>query len=292
MASVRAPATTANLGSGYDVFGAALEQPADVVTVEPAPETSIDVTGVGARFIPEDPADNVAGAVADALGVSAHVHIDKGVRPSSGLGSSAASAAGTALALNAEYDLGHSRRELVAAAAEGEAVAAGTAHRDNVTPALLGGFTLVGDDRITQVDAAVPLVVCLPDLAVSTRDARTAVPDRVDLSELVETVGNAGTLVAGMFRDDPGAVGAGMDDPVVTPVRSSLIEGYESVRAAATDAGATGVTVSGAGPAVVAACYRTNRRAVAGAMVDAFSGAGIEASAYQTEIGDGATVLA
>jgi homoserine kinase len=103
MRTVRAPATSANLGSGFDVFGVALDRPADVIRVERAPRTTIDVTGVGSQYIPTDPEKNVVGAVADALDAPAHIEIDKGVRPSSGLGSSAASAAGAALALNALY---------------------------------------------------------------------------------------------------------------------------------------------------------------------------------------------
>jgi homoserine kinase len=82
-----------------------------------------------------------------------------------------------------------------------------------------------------------------------------------------------------------------MDDPVVTPARAALITGYESVREAALSAGATGVTVSGAGPAVLAVCRERDRRAVAWQMVDAFSEAGVDARAYQTQIGRGAEVL-
>ncbi|ESS04671.1 MAG: homoserine kinase, partial [uncultured archaeon A07HR67] len=167
MVTVRAPATSANLGSGFDVFGAALSRPADVVTVERADRTTIEVTGVGAQYIPEDPDGNTVGAVVDALDAPAHIHIDKGVRPASGLGSSAASAAGAAVALNRLYDRGLSREELVPIAAEGEAVVSGVAHSDNVAPSILGGFTVTTADGTHSVDARVPLVVCLPDVAVS-----------------------------------------------------------------------------------------------------------------------------
>ena len=290
MLSVRAPATSANLGSGFDVFGVALERPADVVRVARAGETTITVTGAGSHFIPEDPADNVVGAVAEALGVTARIEIDKGVRPSSGLGSSAASAAGAALALSELYDLGNSREELVAAAAQGEALVSGAPHADNVAPALLGGFTIATDDGVTQVATDVPLVAVLPDGAVSTRDARDVVPDGARIDEVVETVGNAARLVVGMCRDDPGLVGVGMDDPVVTPARAELVEGYDRIEAAAREAGATGVTVSGAGPAVLAACYPEDRRRIAASMVDAFEAVGVDARAYPTRVGGGATV--
>jgi len=116
------------------------------------------------------------------------------------------------------------------------------------------------------------------------------VPERTDVTQLVETVGNAATLAAGMARDDPGLVGRGMFDSVVTPARAELIEGYDRVRKAALDAGATGVTISGAGPSVIAACHEGDRRAIATAMVEAFDTVGVEARAYRTRIAEGARV--
>ncbi len=290
MLTVRAPATSANLGSGFDVFGVALSRPADVVRVEKADRTTIDVTGAGAQYIPEDPDKNTVGAVAEALDAPAHIKIDKGVRPASGLGSSAASAAAAAVALNELYDRGKSQEELVPIAARGEAVVSGDAHDDNVAPAILGGFTVATDDGVRTIDASIPLVACLPDIVVSTRDARRVVPDGAKVSQLVETVGNAATLTIGMHRDDPDLVGQGMYDSVVTPARAELIHGYDAVREAATDAGATGVTISGAGPAVLAACHAGDRRRVASAMLDAFEAVDVEASAYTTRIGEGARV--
>lgn len=291
MLTVRAPATSANLGSGFDVFGLALTRPADVVRVEKASRTTITVTGAGSQYIPEDPEKNTVGAVVDALDAPAHIRIDKGVHPASGLGSSAASAAGAALALNDLYDRGYTREELVPVAAEGEAVVAGDAHVDNVAPALLGGFTIATAGGVTKLDADVPVVVCLPDIAVSTRDARGVVPEGARMSDLVETVGNAATLTAGMARDDPVLVGRGMSESVVTPARAHLIEGYEEVCRRSREAGATGVTISGAGPAIIAVCREGGQRAIAGAMVEAFDACGVDAKAYQTAVGRGASVL-
>lgn len=288
MLTVRAPATSANLGSGFDVFGVALGTPADVIRVERAPETRITMTGAGSQYIPEDPEQNTVGAVAKALDAPAHIKIDKGVRPSSGLGSSAASAAGAAVALNALYDRGLSRAELVPIAAKGEALVSGEAHSDNVAPSLLGGFTIVTDDGVTQVDANIPVVVCLPETTVSTRDARGVVPERASIDDVVTTVGNAATLSVGMAQDDPDLVGRGMEDAIVTPKRAALIDGYDGVREAAFAAGATGVTVSGAGPGVIAVCHAPDRRRVASAMVDAFDDAGIDSRAYQTGVGEAA----
>ncbi|GGL25232.1 homoserine kinase [Halarchaeum grantii] len=291
MLTVRAPATSANLGSGFDVFGVALDRPADVVSVERADETTIEVSGAGAQYIPEDPRKNTAGVVARELDAPAHIRIDKGVRPSSGLGSSAASAAATAVALDALYERNLTGDELVRVAAEGEAAVSGEAHADNVAPSILGGFTVVRDDGVFSVDADVPLVACLPDIAVSTRDARGVVPESAAMDDVVHTVGSAATLTAGMQRDDPALVGRGMDERVVTPARAKLIDGYDDVCAAATDAGATGVTVSGAGPAIIAACYPARQRAVAAAMVEAFEDAGVDARAYRSTVGSGAEIL-
>ncbi|MUV85025.1 homoserine kinase [Natronomonas sp. CBA1123] len=290
MVTVRAPATSANLGSGFDVFGAALERPADVVRVEKADRTTIDVTGVGSQYIPEDPEKNTVGAVAEALDAPAHISIDKGVRPASGLGSSAASAAAAAVGLNELYDRGLTREELVPIAAEGEAVVSGAAHADNVAPSIMGGFTIAREDGVTQLDASIPLVTCLPEIVVSTRDAREVVPDGARMEQVVELVGNAATLAVGMARNDPDLVGRGMNDSIVTPARAKLITGYSEVREAAFEAGATGVTISGAGPAVIAACHERDRRDIAGTMIDTFEEAGVEARAYQTEIGKGATI--
>lgn len=290
MVTVRAPATSANLGSGFDVFGVALDRPADIVRVEKAERTTLEVTGVGSQYIPEDPSRNTAGVVADALDAPAHIHIDKGVRPSSGLGSSASSAAAAAVALNELYDRGLSDDELVRVAAEGEAAVSGDAHADNVAPSILGGFTIVREDGIESVKTDVPLVACLPEIVVSTRDARGVVPDRVEMHDVVHTVGSAATMTLGMVRGDPVLVGRGMDERIVTPKRAELITGYEDACEAAKDTGATGVTVSGAGPAVLAVCREGTRRDVAGAMLDAFEDADVDARAYRSRVGEGATI--
>ncbi|WP_266078361.1 homoserine kinase [Haladaptatus caseinilyticus] len=291
MVTVRAPATSANLGSGFDVFGLALERPGDVVRVERAPETTIEVIGVGQQYIPEDPAKNTAGIVAKELDAPAHIEIDKGVRPSSGLGSSAASAAAAAVALNELYDCGLTPTELVRVAAEGEAAVSGEAHADNVAPAILGGFTVVSEDHVTQVDTSIPVVACLPEIVVSTRDARQVVPQSVAIDELVGTVGDAATLTAGMFRNDPTLVGQGLRDNSLTGSREPLIDGFDSVRESALDAGATGVAVSGAGPSMLAICHEGTQAEIASAMLDAFFDVGVEARAYQTSVGGGATIV-
>tara|TARA_A100001037_G_scaffold306863_1_gene357650 strand:+ start:17950 stop:18828 length:879 start_codon:yes stop_codon:yes gene_type:complete len=288
MVTVRAPATVANLGSGFDVFGIALRQPADIIHVEKAEETTIQVNGIGSNYIPTSPKKNTAGVVAEELDAPATITINKGIRPSSGLGSSAASAAGTALALNALYGQELSREELVWIAAKGESAASGEPHADNVAPSLLGGFTIATPDGITTIDAHLDIVVCLPEITVSTRNAREMLPKSVDLHSHVQTVGNAATLTAGMTQNNPELVGRGLSDSVVTPTRTNLISGYESVHQAAMDAGATGVTIGGSGPTMLAIPKKGKSREVASAMVSAFLEQGVNSRAYQTNIGPGA----
>lgn len=293
MVTVRAPATSANLGSGYDVFGLALGRPADIVTATRAEETSIEVVGAGAEFIPTEPSENTAGVVARELGVSAHLTIDKGVRPASGLGSSAASAAGAAVALDALYGLGHDPETLVRVAAAGEAAVAGEAHADNVAPAICGGFTAVTDDGLTGTLAPVGMdvVAVLPSTVVSTSDARGVVPSSVSMERFTETLGAAGTLVAGMYEADPMLVGRGMRDGPATEARATLLDGYDAAVSAAQDAGATGVTVSGSGPAMLAIPQSGRSRAVAAALADVFEGLGIDARAIRTTVGRGTRFL-
>ena len=147
------------------------------------------------------------------------------------------------------------------------------------------------EDGIECVDADLSLAVCLPDIVVSTRDARGVVPQSASMDDLVATVGSAATLTLGMCQNDPVQVGRGVEEHLVTPARAALVDGYDAACEAAREAGATGVTVSGSGPGVLAVCRREDRKRVAGALVDAFEGAGVDASAYPTEVGDGATFV-
>jgi len=142
------------------------------------------------------------------------------------------------------------------------------------------------------VPVDLPVVACLPDAVVSTSDAREAVPDAAAMADVVETVGSAACLVLGMVRGDPALVGRGFRESVVTPARASLIDGYDRARQAALDADAHGVTVSGAGPAVLAMPPLDGARRVASAIVDGFRAAGVDSRAYRTRVGDGARLHA
>jgi homoserine kinase len=149
----------------------------------------------------------------------------------------------------------------------------------------------VSDEDTTAFEADFHCVVALPDIVVSTRHARDELPSSVSLEQRASTVADASHVVAGVLRDDVEMIGRGMRDEVVEKARTPLIDGYEVARDAALEAGATGVTISGAGPALLAVCEREDKPAVAEAFVESFWEAGVESRAFQARVGDGAQVV-
>jgi homoserine kinase len=265
---IKAPATVANLGAGFDVFGMALESPYDVIELETNDALEIIIKGKNARDIPTDPMKNTAGFVASKLGCKVKITIHKGIVPGSGLGSSAAPAAGTVFGLNKMFALGFSLDELVWLAAKGEIVSAGVEHADNVAAALFGGFTVVHDNRvITAGPVDIGIVAILPDLVINTRDARAILPKSVSLEDFVFNVGSASMMVVGMLRNDFKLIGKSMQNHVVAPARAKLIPGYLDVKNSALMAGATGVTISGSGPPMIAICALDKREEVASTFI-------------------------
>ena len=252
---VRVPATSANLGAGFDVFGIALEIPADIIEVKKSKKTEIIIRGKGSEHIPTDPRKNTAGVVASVLEKPAKITIHRNIPLSSGLGSSAAPAAGTAFALNEIYDLGLSKEELVRIAAEGEKVVAGVAHADNVAPAIYGGFSIVHKNRvISLMPANIGIVAVHPDIIVSTRKARAILPEKISLKNASFNVGSAASMVIGMIKGDIELIGESMENRIIEERRSELIKGYAEVKKKGLEAGATGVTISGSGPTMIAVC--------------------------------------
>jgi len=240
---------------------------------------------------------NTAGVVAmemlDLSDAGVRLSIEKGVRPSSGMGSSAASAAAAAVGIDEVFGLGYSREDLVGFAAEGERAVAGSAHRDNVAPAILGGFTVVRDGGVVSLEPPEAwFAVALPEVELSTERSREVLPHSVPLGDVVENVSHASTLVAGVASGDAELMGQGMRDVVVEPRRAELVPGFNDVREAALEVGALGVALSGAGPSVAALCREeATAEEVAGAMVEAFEAAGVGAEGFVTEPGSGAEVL-
>lgn len=301
-----APATSANLGAGFDVFGVALDTLFDSVQVEAVERSDIKISieGVGSEMIPEEPHRNTAGVVATALlGLSGrkcglNIRINKGIKPGSGLGSSAASAAAAALAVNEVLDLNLSKKELIKTAAQGEIASAGAPHADNVSPAVLGFFTIIKSYNPLEViqlpsPENVEFVVAIPEMVKSTAQMRSILPKQVALSDLVRNVGNATAFVAGIALNDVTLMGKGMEDSVVEPVRTPLLTGVTDVKRSALEAGAAGVALSGAGPSVLALLNREENKAegVAKAMKSAFERHGVKCQTIRTKPGPGARIM-
>ncbi len=289
---VRVPATSANLGAGFDVFGIALGSPADIIEVQKSQKIEIEVRGVGREHIPTDPRKNTAGIVANILQKPVKITIHRYIPLSSGMGSSAAPAAGVAVALNRMYDLGLSREELVRLAAQGEKAASGVQHADNVAPAICGGFVIAHKDRvISLMPENIGIVAVHPGIVVSTRTARALLPKKMWLGDVSFNTGSAASMVVGMMKSDIRLIGESMENRMIEQVRSRLIRGYSQVRKSALEAGAAGVTISGSGPTMLAVCRMDEREKVAQAMTQAFEYNHVRSEAFITTIGKGAEII-
>ena len=177
-------------------------------------------------------------------------------------------------------------------AAKGENVSAGVAHADNVAAALFDGFTIVHGNRMVAVSPVdIGIVAILPDLVVNTRDARRILPKSVSLDDFVFNVGSASMMVVGIMRNDLMLIGESMRKRVIESVRARLIPGYVDVRDSALQAGAPGVAISGAGPAIIAVCALDKKEKVASAMIDAFAKNGIDSDVFMTTVGRGVEIL-
>lgn len=216
----------------------------------------------------------------------------------SGLGSSAASAVAAAVAVNALLGEPLARTELLPACLDGEAAVSGY-HADNVGPSLLGGITLITGTDSSQihrlpVPAGIHLALVTPDVAVPTAEARAVLPKMVSLHDMVTQTGAVARLVDAIYRADIPALAAVMeDDIIIEPARAHLMPKLAEVRAAAKQAGALGMVISGAGPTLCAVCVDDpTAEAVASAMKHVYDEAGIGSVARHTQIAlDGARVL-
>ena len=308
--SAAAPCSTANLGPGYDVFGLALDAFEDKVKVSRASsdgEGRISIKNSD-QAIPSTPESNSAGLVAKKMmqdfGISYNTEIEvtKGVPSGYGVGSSAASAAAVAMAFSTLYDLKIDKNRLVEYAAEGEVASAGTKHYDNVSASLLGGFVVcrIASDRLQFTRLEPPkdlvLVIAVPWLEVpkkKTEVARSVLPKVVPLKDVVHNISGAATIVAGFALKDVETITKGIDDAIIEPARKHLIPGYDSVKQNAISAGALAVTISGAGPSMIAFLKTSkNAKTVAAAMVKGFKETGIESSTFVCRASKGARLLA
>ncbi|WGI18173.1 homoserine kinase [Methanonatronarchaeum sp. AMET-Sl] len=258
--TVRTPATIANVGPGYDVFGLALKKPYDTITITKAKKTKITIKGIGKDDIPVDPELNTAGVVAkEMINQPLHIKLNKGIPSGSGLGSSAASAAGTVYAINKLFNLKHPTKKLIKQAARGEEVAAGETHSDNVAPAITGGFTIIKPNKNkkeNKIHTTTPkpfkIVVVTPEHTTMTREARKTIPSKITLNQAKQNIYSASLITQGIIQGDIKKIGEGMQDTIAEPIRAQKIPGYKQAKQKALQKGAYGVTISGSGPTTIA----------------------------------------
>jgi homoserine kinase len=258
--TVQTPATVANLVCGFDVLGMALEAPFDIMQVKILDEPGVTITSRDGFPLPTDPAQNTAGAPLLAMleelnqPIGFEVIIDKHIKPGSGIGSSAASAAGAVVAANHLLGNIFSKEDLTRFAMFGEKVASGVKHADNIAPCIYGGITLIRS--IFPLDiVAIPaprlyVTVVHPQIEVRTADARQILRKEVLLKDAIRQWGNIAGLVAGFFKNDYELIGRSLEDVLIEPVRSMLIPGFDEVKHRCKEAGALGGGISGSGPSI------------------------------------------
>jgi homoserine kinase len=279
-----APATVANVGIGFDILGHTVQAVGDRVRLERIAEPVVRiraVTGV-AGDLPVDPMRNTAGravqAMHGALGLpfGFELSIDKGIPLASGMGGSAASAVAAVVAANAMIEEPLSLLRLLKFAMEGEIVASGSAHVDNIAPCLFGGLVLtVGIDhpRVKQipVPSSVRCVLVHPHMHLGTREARAVLKSDVTRSDFVWQTANLAGFISGCYSNDLDMIRDSFNDVIIEPQRQILIPGFKDVQSGAMSAGALGCSISGAGPSVFAWAEIACAESVRAAMVAAFA---------------------
>jgi homoserine kinase len=259
------PATIANLSCGFDVLGLCLDNVGDEMIIRKSDKKGVRITKIVGADLPLETEKNVSGVAAMALldavdsKFGFEIEIYKKIKAGSGIGSSAASAAGAVFGINALLGIPFSRKELVQFAMQGEKLASGSAHADNVAPALLGGFTLVRSYnpldivKIKSPDQMYAAVIH-PQIELKTSDARSVLKQNISLKSAIMQWGNVGGLIAGLYTCDYELIGRSLHDEVVEPLRSVLIPGFDAVKSAAMLNGALGSGISGSGPSIFALC--------------------------------------
>lgn len=264
--TVFVPASIANMGCGFDIMGMAIESSGDIVRMEMSEGDGIEIVNRTDYDLPVSVEDNVMTpsirAMLTAAGVKCHIKVTLmcKIRPGSGIGSSAASAAAAVFALNQLLGKRFSDKELVEFAMEGEALSSGGAkHADNVAPALLGGIVLICSYHPFEY-IRIPFpesfhaAIAHPHITVRTSDSRAVLPKEIPLKDAILQWANVGGLVAGFMNKDMGLVGRSMRDAVVEPHRKKFIPGFDELKAELMASGAKAFNISGSGPSVFALC--------------------------------------
>jgi len=292
---VLCPATVANLVCGFDILGMALQDPSDRIRMKLSKEPGIRIHHTDEYKLPTEPAQNVAGAaLLDLLQalpepVGIEISITKEIKPGSGLGSSAASAAGAVVGANYLLGKPFSDEDLVRFAMAGEKVASGVKHADNITPCILGGVTLIRSifplDIIRLSAPPLQVTVVHPQIEVRTSDARQILRKEVLLKDAIRQWGNIAGLVAGFLKEDYELIGRSLEDVIIEPVRSILIPGFDEVKQRSKAAGALGGGISGSGPSIfMLSKEEATAHSIAEIMKQIYTQLGIESKVYVTSI--------
>jgi homoserine kinase len=297
VATAFAPASVGNVAIGFDILGFSVDAIGDRVTARRTAASGVSIKAVRGvvQDLPLEAAKNTAGRAVIALyeaqppGFGFELEIDKGIPLASGLGGSAASAVAAVVAANALLAQPRPQLDLLRYAMQGEAVASGSMHVDNIAPSLYGGLVLtVGIDhpRVKQipVPSAIRAVIVHPHMFVSTRQARAILKGSVEMADFVWQTANLAGFISGCYTNDLDMLRESFEDVVIERQRAALIPGFGEVRRVAMSAGALGCSIAGAGPTVFAWCLKEHAPAVRAAMVLEFSHHGLQADHWSIAI--------
>ena len=292
---VKAPATVANLVCGFDIIGMALEHPQDEMELTLLNKPQLIIQHKDKYGLPTQPEKNVAGVALLALmkdyekPIGFKVVINKIIKPGSGLGSSAASAAGAVVAANHLLNNYFTKTQLVKFAMCGEELASGSKHADNIAPCIYGGVCLIRSnaplDIIPLVTPKLFVTVVHPQIEIKTSEARAILPKNISLKNAVKHWGNVAALVAGISQNNSEIIARSLRDEIIEPVRSKLIPGFENVKKRSLSAGALGGGISGSGPSIF--MFSTTKKIaekVEKEMMEIYQELKIEAKTYISKI--------
>jgi len=292
------PATAANVSCGFDAMAFALETLGDEMVFRKNRSGKVTISKIEGATLSFDPIKNAAGEVArlmladrnSSMGVD--IEIYKKYKPGSGLGSSAASSAGAAFAMNLLLGEPFSKTEVVSFAMKGEEVACGSQIADNVAAAIYGGFVLIRSyEPLDIVSIPTPArlfaTVIHPQIEVKTADARAVLPKDIPLRTGITQWANVGGLISGLHSSDYELIGRSLVDKVAEPVRKQFIPHFDALKEAAMQNEALGAGISGSGPSVFALSKgRYQAEKIAKAMKDVFKDTDIDYQVYVSKIGE------
>ncbi len=301
--TIHAPGTVANMVCGFDVLGLAVNDPYDIMTVRVIEKPEVVIHNVDSYGLPTMPEKNVAGVslleMIRQLGDKAgfEVTIEKKIKPGSGVGSSAASAAGAVVAANILLGGIFSKPQLVQMAMFGEKLASGVKHADNIAPCIYGGVTLIRAIHPLDIISvpSPPLYVTLvhPQIEVRTEDARQILRKQILLKDAIRQWGNIAGLVTGLMKSDYELIGRSLEDVLIEPVRSILIPAFAEVKKKSLAAGALGGGISGSGPSIfMLSREEGTAQQIAEEMKSVYTKAGIDYHTYVTTVNmEGCTLI-